>query len=335
MSAEDCCPRPALTRRQLVGNALVGAAAAALPRVPASAATLSPIPTQQIGAIAINDINAMNRFGKWLGRMQNYDLIYFNQNSWPELQNSIPYIVSIGKKVLAAGRKAYWSVPVGGWNAYEVVRDGKQDALYKSMAQQILAIYPADTSRICIRLPWEFNGDFQSMRAKNIAGLWDGVLYQKAFRRIVSLFRAVSSRFYFDWCPNIGTCGYAPGLCYPGDDVVDVISLDVYYQKQWDNTGQKDGGLSIFNYRKTQPYGLDWLYNTATSHGKLIGIAEWGVDDNTAAIFTAKMAAWIKAVGSRLSHHSYWDRTEAINCQISTGALPAIGSAYKAAFAKA
>jgi hypothetical protein len=325
-----------MSRRTLLGASLQGCVAASLlPSCAMTATTPSTIPTQQLGAITGNEIAGMEQWAKWLGRAPDHDLIYFNQNSWPELESSVPFIVNVGKQILAAGRKVHWSVPLGGVGGYEATRDGAKDALYSSMASQILGVYGEGDSRICVRLPWEFNGDFQTMRAQSRSGAWDGALYRQTYRRIAQIFKKTSPRFYFDWCPNIGTLKLDPELCYPGDDVVDVVSVDVYYRKAYDNTGLNDGGSGIFNYRKTQPNGLDWLEKFATTHGKLIGLSEWGVDDNSATVFMTKMVEWLKGLGPKLSHHNYWDRTEVIDTKISNGNLPAIGAIYKEAFGRA
>jgi hypothetical protein len=117
--------------------------------------------------------------------------------------------------------------------------------------------------------------------------------------------------------------------------MVDVISVDVYFRKQYDEQGRMDNGAGIFNYRKTQPRGLDWLDRFATTHHKLIGISEWGVDSDRATAFTQMLIGWIKGLGPRLSHHNYWDRADGgVNARISNGALPAIGMIYRDAFGR-
>lgn len=207
--------------------------------------------------------------------------------------------------------------------------------MYRDIAQSILAIYPRSDSRICVRLPWEFNLPSQTLAARNARGQWSARLYIDAYRQIATIFRRASRRFYFDWCPNIGLGGIDPATCYPGDDLVDVISFDVYYHGQYDRQDHRDAGRAIFNYRQTQPFGLDSLSGVAARRGKLIGISEWGVDDNSATEFTRLMAQWIVAQGDRLSHHNYWDRVDGgIATQLSSGRLPAIGAVYRNAFGR-
>lgn len=293
------------------------------------------IPVRQLGAITGNDPAAMRRWGEWLGRGQDHDLLYFNQESWAKLEQSIDFIVGVGRGVIAQGRRVHWSVPVGGARGYDSVVAGTRDALYRRIAGAILAASPRDDSRICVRLPWEFNLASQSLAAHDGGGRWAARPYVAAWRRIASLFRQVSRRFYFDWCPNIGEGGINPEQCYPGDDLVDVVSVDLYYQGKYDDQNLRDGGRSIFGYRVSQPFGLGWLASFGARHGKLIGVSEWGVDDDRAAIFAQLMAAWIIAQGARLSHHNYWNRTDGgINARLTDGHLPNVARAYRAAFGR-
>lgn len=297
---------------------------------------VEPIPTRQLGAITGNDLLAMDRFGRWLGRTQDHDLLAFNQTDWRQLDLSIDYIANVGSRVIARKRKVQWSVPVGGWGAYDSVMAGQHDALYDRMAQAILGAYRDDaTSRICIRLPWEFNMPDQSLAAKTVQGVWDGRLYVHGYRRIADIFRKVSPRFYFDWCPNVGKGEVDPEQCYPGDDVVDVISVDIYYRKQYDDQGKADGGMSIFYYRKNEPRGLDWVDKFALAHRKLVGVSEWGVDSNAAVVFTQLLIGWMKGLGPRLSHQNYWDRNDGgAVARISDGSLPYIGATYRQGWGK-
>ncbi len=59
------------------------------------------------------------------------------------------------------------------------------------------------------------------------------------------------------------------------------------------------------------------------------------MDSDRATSFTVRFAGWIKALGPRLSHHNYWDRTDGgVNSRISDGSLPMIGAIYKQKFGR-
>ncbi|QJU57264.1 hypothetical protein HL653_05160 [Sphingomonas sp. AP4-R1] len=326
--------RSGIDRRAAMRLGVCGVAAALTDCRGAAAPAAHPeIPTQQLGVVTGNDAKLMADWRRWLGRTEDHDLLYFNQESWQRLADSIEFIPDLGRHAIADGRRVHWSVPVGGKDAYADVAAGKQDALYTRIARAIRALYPERAGRICVRLPWEFNLESQTLAARDAAGQWNAAAYVAAYRRIATLFRRASPLFYFDWCPNIGRGGIDPESCYPGDDVVDVVSLDVYYQALYDDQGHNDAGLGIFYYRKSQPFGLDWLAGFGRKHGKLIGLSEWGVDDDRATAFMRLMTQWIAAQGPRLSHHNYWDRTDGgINARLSDGHLPAIGNVYREAF---
>lgn len=296
-----------------------------------AAAAAEAIPVRQLGAITGNDPKLMAEWRAWLGRAEDHDLLYFNQTGWAELEGSIDFITFLGRQAMKDGRRVHWSVPVGGKAGYGEAVSGRRDPLYSRIATTILSAYVKSDERICIRLPWEFNMESQTLAARDSEGRWDAHAYVAAYRRIAGIFRHASPRFYFDWCPNIGRGGIDPESCYPGDDLVDVVSLDVYYRAQYDDQGHKDAGLGIFYYRKTQPFGLDWLSNFGQRHGKLIGLSEWGVDDDRATEFMRLMIEWIHQQGSRLSHHNYWDRTDGVNSRLSDGHLPTIGAVYRSA----
>lgn len=323
--------RGGIDRRSALHLGLGGVAATVT--ATAARADIGKIPTQQLGVITPNDLLAMRAWRNWLGRSEDQDMLFFNQQSWDALDQSVPFITGLGAAVLRQGRRVQWSVPVGGAHAYADVASGAKDGLYDRIARSILALTPDRAGRIGIRPPWEFNLASQTLAARNAAGQWDPHGYVAAYRRIAGRFRRLSPRFYFDWCFNIGRNGIAPDSCYPGDDLVDVVSLDVYYQGRYDDQGHNDGGASIFAYRKTQPYGLDWLAGFAKRRGKLIGLSEWGVDDDRATAFMRLMTQWIKAQGSLLAYHNYWDRTDGgISARLSDRRLHAIGDIYRQAF---
>jgi hypothetical protein len=108
----------------------------------------------------------------------------------------------------------------------------------------------------------------------------------------------------WDW--NVATAGDAATAVrsYPGDEYVDVVSVDFY-----DRTGDPDDVLTRL------PLSLDgWLVPFADAHGKPIAIDEWGVfardgrggGDNPE--FVEAVHAWIDAqlrAGRLLWHHQF------------------------------
>ena len=100
-----------------------------------------------------------------------------------------------------------------------------------------------------VRIGWEFNGNWMPWAASK-----DPESYKRYFRRIVEIMRrAPGQRFQFEWCPNHGRKDMDPTEAYPGDDVVDIIGMDVYAET-WDaSTSDPDKALPIFSRPALRP----------------------------------------------------------------------------------
>lgn len=182
-----------------------------------------------------------------------------------------------------------------------------------------------------LRIGWEFNGSWYTWAAAK-----DPTNFKLYYRRIVAAFRSVpGQKFKIVWNPALGTQQIAPDKVYPGDDVVDIIATDVYNQS-W--RPQDTDATVRWNYLVSQPYGLGWLRDFATQHGKPLAFPEWGTGTRPDGhgygddpIFVNSMSAFIKA--NNVAYHGYWDYAAAdYNAEISTGKLPKAAAAYKADF---
>lgn len=185
-----------------------------------------------------------------------------------------------------------------------------------------------------LRIGWEFNGGWYPWAAAQ-----DPVAWKAYFRRIVAAFRRVpGQRFRIVWNPAQGAQQIAPDKLWPGDDVVDVVGLDLYNQS-W---RPQDYLLPTvrWNNLKTMPYGLDWAASFAAAHRKPLALPEWGTgtrpdghgwgDD---ALFISNMAAWIRS--HNVLYHAYWDYNAGdYNAELSTGRQPKAAAAFRAAFAR-
>jgi hypothetical protein len=182
-----------------------------------------------------------------------------------------------------------------------------------------------------IRLGWEFNGSWMPWAA-GAGG------YTAAYRHVVTLMRSVSSSFKFDWCTAWGENSTAPDSVYPGDDVVDIIGMDVY--NRYYAPADADP-VHRWNTLLTANYGLNWLVAFAKLHDKPISIPEWGTGEWTAGdggtgggddpLFIANMAAFMGA--NNTAYCSYWDiNAGSYNACVSDGEHPLSGAALKTAF---
>lgn len=145
---------------------------------------------------------------------------------------------------------------------------GDYDAHWRKFATAAVAHGGADT---ILRPMWE-------NRVKNFPWYAGGQeqTYAACFRRFVDVARSVQGqRFRFDWCPLQGG-GINTEASYPGDQHVDIIGLDLY-----DGGGRTNlTGAKRWEWKHTQPYGLDWHKTFASKHGKPRSFPEWGVTDS-------------------------------------------------------
>lgn len=185
-----------------------------------------------------------------------------------------------------------------------------------------------------LRIGWEFNGGWYPWAAAK-----DPEGFKAYFRRIVTAFRSVpGQRFRIVWNPAQGQQQISPDKVYPGDDVVDVIALDLYNQS-WRPQDAKDP-KARWNNLLSQPYGLAWLREFASRHGKPIALPEWGTGTRPDGhgygddpLFMRNMAAWIAA--NNVIYHTYWDYDAGdFNGEISTGRQPRAAAAFRTAFGK-
>jgi hypothetical protein len=182
---------------------------------------------------------------------------------------------------------------------------GSFDNYYLAAAQAIAADPASATGPILLRIGHEFNiGGLYPWEAAN-SGHW--TQYAIAFQRMVGIFRSVSNRFRFIWCPNwtsSPSTSYDLSLAYPGDDFVDIVGLDLYYDGI--NSTQP---YNSFNYARDLPNsGLGWQASFAAAHGKPMALCEFGL--------SADRPGWLDRVYSWVTSHDYafylyWDQNVA------------------------
>jgi hypothetical protein len=276
-----------------------------------------PLPRPVRAVYVGNEPAAADAHDRWFGQTKTPVVLFTEQRDWVKSPGIGWWI----NRWEPTGRKIFWSIPLHPDNSrFEDTTAGKWDQYFDRIARQLAAAYP--TGLIHIRLSWEFNGAWfpwtiHGGRHQHFIDAW---------RRVVRVMRAVDPRFRFDWCTNEGTSGADPELAYPGDDVVDIISQDIYWKAQWDGT---DPDMA-WKRKLTQPHGLNWLREFSTRHGKPMAIPEWGVSGNNAAPFIRSLADWIAA--NSVVYHGLWDENAAYDGMLRTDRWPGTSAAYKAAF---
>jgi hypothetical protein len=123
----------------------------------------------------------------------------------------------------------------------------------------------------------------------------------------VEVMRETAPQLRFEWCITAratrrgGPAGWKEG--YPGDDVVDIISMDTYdeYQPTWE--GLRDGEAGLREFREF-----------AIARGKIEAYPEWGCSVNTSAqgggdnaAFVENLTAWFQSRPGGVLYQAYWN----------------------------
>jgi hypothetical protein len=177
---------------------------------------------------------------------------------------------------------------------------GHYDHQFALLAERLVAAGYGDA---IIRLGHEANGAWFPWAAAR-----DPAAYVAYWRRIVGTMRSVSgAAFRFDWTVARGPQAVPADRIYPGDDVVDIIGMDVY-----DRDPQFPPGPERWAKFRTQPFGLDWLASFAAAHGKPLSISEWGLalSDNGNGggdnpLFVEEMWRWLH--DHDVAYHAYFE----------------------------
>jgi hypothetical protein len=278
-----------------------------------------------------NDVSLYNDFSQWLGKPVKYRVLFVDRSAWTGVQ--YPYFIDATTAWVNAdaGNVDVWTVPVVlDGETFAGVAAGNRDAEFTMLAQAALST--GKPGQINIRLGWEFNGDWYAWSAlSNPSG------YKAAFRRIVSVIRAVSPAIRIEWCAAFQSWStFDVSSAYPGDDVVDVISMDVYddWNSGWDDILNGPNG-----------FGLKALRAFAAAHGKPEAYAEWGCSTNVDAngggdspTFIANMKDWIEQGGASVLYHAYWNTDlggpDAAIFGALAGKVPNAAAEYKRLFSK-
>jgi len=184
-----------------------------------------------------------------------------------------------------------------------------------------------------IRLGWEFNARAYPWAvrtnggANGAGGPADFVEY---WRHVVAAMRAVpDSRFTFDWSVNNGSSLFPPEQAYPGDDVVDVVGIDAYDHVWGPYGAQVTDPARRWESISSGPNNLNWWADFARSHGKLIGLSEWGLirgghgfGDNP--YYIQHMLDW--AAANRVVYAIYFNATNSV---ITSDVFPRAAAVYR------
>jgi hypothetical protein len=177
---------------------------------------------------------------------------------------------------------------------------GAWDDAYRQVARQLVDAGHADAH---LRLGWEFDGAWYPWSAQG--GNHD--VYKEAFRHVAAVFESVNPDFVIEWnaaredFPTIGP------LAYPGDDVVDVMSMDVYYS----STPRRLAGWREDDWQRNFQRILEFHRDFAMQRGKALGYPEWAVRSIDEPMFIRRFRDWLASLPEngpgRLVYHSYFN----------------------------
>jgi hypothetical protein len=260
------------------------------------------------------NISGHTKFEAWLGKPVPYATDYIDyKGGWTKdfHDSSLWLMGPWGKWVSQGGRRLVLGVPMlENANAGQFDRgiSGEFDSYFRNLAGELIA---NNLGNSIIRLGYEANC--------NTIGPWQATDnpggYKLLFRHEVSVMRSVpGAGFAFDWtlCNGLqnGHALTSFDSFYPGNDVVDIIGMDLYDVK-WQNPGASP--QNRWNYIMSRQMGFSSLAAYASAHGKPLSIPEWGLyrpgdsfaggGDNT--YFIQKMAELITE--TKPVYQSYFD----------------------------
>ena len=242
-------------------------------------------------------------FGGWLGEPVTYRVTFADAESWSGI--SAPYFLSMATKPWLASnpnRHEVLTVPLmpksGNQGMLQDVADGHYDTYFETLAGH-LATKTGAPERVIVRLGWELNGKWYPWSAVGYAEQ-----YKQAYRQVVGVMRGRCNVLRFEWNLSRGADPkFDWTTAYPGDDVVDGVSMDVYDQ-------YNSGWNSIVNGYQ----GLAFFRNFARQLKKPEAYPEWGLSTNAKAkgrgddtAFVQGMYDWLQAGGADVPYAAYWN----------------------------
>jgi hypothetical protein len=292
----------------------------------------------------------VDTFATWIDQPGVWGEDFFAADTWDNIRDPQwllgPWQDWLDKQ---EGRKVLLSVPMlpGAWDrsgpskgtdakkpvSLAAGAAGEYNQHFNELAKNLVERKMVDRS--LVRLGWEFNGGWYTSRASDNPKAW-----AEYFRQIVKSMRGVegAEKLQFCWNPTLGWQQFPAMQAYPGDDVVDVIGLDVYDESWAKDTYPfpKDATEDQILERQKRvwanvtyggDHGLKRYVAFAAEHKKPIAICEWGVCDRADRhggldnpYFIEQMYKFITDPKNNVILHCYFD-VEASDGkhQLSTG----------------
>jgi hypothetical protein len=238
-----------------------------------------------------------SEFSQWLGKPVQYRIVFTARNAWSDVSD--PYFMEATKRWLYSdpGHIEVISVPLllHTDDTFSSLVDGQRDSVFRELAERITST--GQPQRVIIRLGWEHNGNWYAWSA-----IKDPVGYREAYRQVVTIMRKVAPGIRFDWTTDFqSNSSFDWKSAYPGDDVVDIISMDVYdeYNNGWSDIENAPTGLKAFRA-------------FAKAHNKPEAYPEWGCSTGShghgdSPEFIEHFHDWLKDGAPNVLYQAYWN----------------------------
>jgi beta-mannanase len=273
-----------------------------------------------LGAYVGNDPAELARFERWLGRDVDLIAAHTGRANWRDWVNSIKWSVNLWTPL---NKPIAWTIPLfaDGGTLHDAAM-GAYREYYLQAARILNNTRPSDEA-MYVRIGEEFNGTWMPWAA---AGREKE--FVRAYRQFVDSFRSISTRFRFEWNVNIRETGMDPADAYPGDDYVDIVGMDFYYNTRWNPA---DPGVA-WSEMVSGPFGLRWLEQFAAAHNKPTAYPEWGVNSDGAGAYIKNAAEWFAS--HNVVYQRIWDADGDFRGKLSDGQYPNAAAAYIASFGR-
>ena len=291
-------------------------------------------------------------FGNWRGRAVDVAAVFIGKNSWTDsyaafLTNPVLGPDGAVRQLSQHGICPVLTVPLvtkADFMRFDMVAAGGIDREHQLVAAKIQDAIAGGT--IYLRVgheadegyPWSYTNQGRAA---------DPGQYRAAWRRIAAIYRHAvpSARIVWNVLKNtrLKVTDY-----YPGDDVVDVISIDVYdngsggYCDAANSPGWLNYCYGNYNAGTGISKGINGILQFARQHGKRIAVDEWGATNDTLsaangannAFFVAGMHDFFATHADSIEYESYYNRAGGGRHQIwpKTSYNPLPSDAYLARY---
>lgn len=305
------------TRRQtLVGLAALAAApaAAAPPRMAIGT----------YGGAGCSGKPVVKEFEDWLGRPLDVILDFLEMETWPGMVAMAGWMAGCWRG--AGRRRLVISVPMLVKRDKPTIQQGARglfDQHYRALGAKLVAEGFPDA---ILRIGWEFNGGWYPWTARG-----DPATFAAYWRRIARTLKATpGNRFRTDWC--VTTVEGPTVAAWPGDDIVDIVGLDIYNQSY----PKIADPLKRWQFLLNHQAGLIWHRDFARAHGKPRSFPEWGTGTKPDGhgggddpLFVRNMLDWMGR-GEPVEYACYWNYPASdYNARIVDGRYPRAAAVLK------